>query len=47
MNRIDINVFCYENKVGYPVYLSNQCFNYVLDVLLISNDFTNHDFNNV
>ena len=47
MNRININVFCYDNKVGYPVYLSNQCFNYVLDVLLISNDFTNHDFTNV
>ena len=34
----------------YPVYLSNQCFNDALDLLLISNDFTNHyvcikDFN--
>ena len=34
----------------YPVYLSNQCFNDCLDLLLISNGFTNHyvyikDFN--
>ena len=34
----------------YRVYLSNQCFNDCLDLLLISNDFTNHyvymkDFN--
>ena len=34
----------------YPVYLSNQCFNDVLDLLLISNDFSSHyvyikDFN--
>ena len=42
LNKININVFCYENKVVYPVYLSNKCFNDVLDLLLISNDFTNH-----
>ena len=34
----------------YPVYLSNQCFNDVLNFLLISNGFTHHyvyfnDFN--
>ena len=50
MNKININVFCYENKIVYPVCLSNKCFNDVLDLLLISNDFTNHyvyikDFN--
>ena len=48
--EICVNVFCYENKVAYPLYLSNQCFNDVLDLLLISNGFTNHyvfikDFN--
>ena len=32
LNKINVNVFCYENKMIYPVYLSNQCFN---DVLLI------------
>ena len=50
LNKINVNVFCYENKVAYSVYLSNQCFNDVLDLLLISNDFTNdymyiEDFN--
>ena len=50
MNKININVFCYENKVVYPVYLSNWYFNDVLDMLLISNDFASHyvyikDFN--
>ena len=50
MNRININVFSYENKVFYPVYLSDHCFSDVLDLLLISNGFTNHyvyikDFN--
>ena len=49
-NKININAFCYENKVVYPVYLSNKCFNDVLDLLLISNDITHHyvyikDFN--
>ena len=42
MSKININVFCYDNKVIYPVYLSNQFLNDVLDLLLISNDFTSH-----
>ena len=47
---ICINVFCYENKVVYPVYLSDKTFNDSMDLLLISNEFTNHyvyikDFN--
>ena len=50
MNKICVNVFCYENKVIYPVHLSNQSFNDSMDLLLISNDFTSHyvyskDFN--
>ena len=50
LNKICVNVFCYENKIIYPVYLSNQCFNDCLDLLLISNNFTSHymyikDFN--
>ena len=50
LNKINVNVFCYENKPIYPVYLSDQCFNDSLDLLLISNDFTSHyvyikDFN--
>ena len=42
LNKININVFCYENKVVYPVYLFNQCFKDSLDLLLISNGFTSH-----
>ena len=42
LNKICVNVFSYENKIIYPVYLSNQCFNDCLDLLLISKDFTNH-----
>ena len=50
LNKICVNVFCYENKIIYPAYLSNQSFNDCLDLLLISNDFTSHyvyikDFN--
>ena len=50
LNRIRVNVFCYESKIIYPAYLSNQCFHGCLDLLLISNDFTSHyvyikDFN--
>ena len=50
MIKINVNVFSFENKVVYPVYLPNQCFNDCLDLLLISNGFTNHyvyirDFN--
>ena len=50
LTKINVNVFCYENKAVYPVYLSNQCFNDSMDLLLISNEFTSHyvsieDFN--
>ena len=50
LNKINVNVFCYEKKIIYPAYLSNQSFNDCLDLLLISNDFTSHyvyitDFN--
>ena len=42
--------FCYENRVVYPVYLSNRVFNDSIDLLLISNNFVTHyvyikDFN--
>ena len=41
MNKIIINVFCHENKIVYPVYLSDQCFGDSIDLLLISNSFIN------
>ena len=39
MDCININVFCYENKIVYPVYLSDQSFDDTLDLLLISNHY--------
>ena len=41
-NKICINVFCYENKVIYPVYLSDQKFCDSMDLLLISDKFKSH-----
>ena len=35
LNKTRVNVYCYKNKVVYPVYLSNQCFNDSMDLLLI------------
>ena len=37
MNKININVFCDENKVIFAIYLSDQSFNHTLDLLLVSN----------
>ena len=39
-NKICINVFCYDNKLNYPVYLSDQKFNDNMDLLLISNELS-------
>ena len=39
MNKININVFCYENKIIFPVYLSDQKFDDVLDFLSINNHY--------
>ena len=49
-NKIFINVFCYENKIAYPVYLPDQKFNDSFDLLLISDKIKSHyvyikDFN--
>ena len=42
LNKTGVNVFCYENKVVDPVYISNQKFDYCLDLFLISNNFTSY-----
>ena len=39
MNKININVFCYENKVIFPIYLSDQSFDDCLDLLLVNNHY--------
>ena len=41
-NKICINVFCYENKVVYAVYLSDQKFSDSMDLLFISDKFKSH-----
>ena len=37
-NKICINVLCYENKLTYPVYTSDQKFKNSMDLLMISNE---------
>ena len=49
-NNICINVFCYENNLTYPAYLSDQKFHNSMDLLLISDENKSHyvyikDFN--
>ena len=39
MNKININVFSCEDKIISPVYLSDQSFNDVLDLLLLNNHY--------
>ena len=41
-NNISINVFCYDNKSTYPVYLSDQKYEDYMDLLLISDEFKSH-----
>ena len=46
MNKININVFSYKDKIIYPVYLSDQSFDDVLDFLLVNNHYVYiKDFN--
>ena len=35
-NNICINVFCHENKLTFPIYLSDQKFENLMDLLLIT-----------
>ena len=37
-NNICINVFCYENILTFPVYVSDQKFKKCLDLSLMSNE---------
>ena len=37
-NSININVFGYENKQTYPIYVSKEKFENVMNLLLISDD---------
>ena len=49
-NNICINVFCYENKLTFPIYISDQKFENSMDLLLIIDENKSHyvyikDFN--
>ena len=41
-NNICINVFCYENNLVYPVYVSNEKFKNCIDLLMIANENKSH-----
>ena len=41
-NNIRINVFCYENKLNFPVYLSDQKFENSIDLLLVIDENKSH-----
>ena len=49
-NNTCINVFCYENKLVFPIQVSNQIFENSMDLLLVIDDAKSHyvyitDFN--
>ena len=39
---VSVNVFCYENKLTYPVYLSDQEFKNCFDLFMISDENNSH-----
>ena len=41
-NNICINVFCYENEMVFPIYVSDQKFEHSMDILLLINDDKSH-----
>ena len=41
-NNICINVFCYENKVVFPIYNSNKKFENSMDLLLQTDENKSH-----
>ena len=38
-NKICINVSCYEKNLTYPIHISNQKFENLMDLLLVSNHY--------
>ena len=41
-NKICINVYCYENKLTFPIYVSDQKFENSMDLLLTTNENKAH-----
>ena len=42
MREKDFSVFCYENKLVFPIYISNQKFENSMDLLLITDGDKSH-----
>ena len=40
--NIRINVFSYENRVGFPIYISDQEFENSIDLLLLIDKYKSH-----
>ena len=41
-SNICINVYCYENKLTFPIYISDQKFENTIDFLLVTNENKSH-----
>ena len=41
-NEICINVYCHENKLTFPVYISDQKFENLIDLLLVTDESKSH-----
>ena len=41
-NNIYINVFCYENKLTFPIYISDQKIENSMDLLLATDENKSH-----
>ena len=41
-SNIFINVFCYENKLVFPIYVSDQTFDNLMDLLLVNYENKSH-----
>ena len=41
-NNICINVFCYENKLTFPIYISNQKFRNSVNLLPVTDENKSH-----
>ena len=41
-SNIFINVFCYENKLVFPIYVSDQTFENLMDLLLVNYENKSH-----
>ena len=41
-NNICINLYCYENKLTFPIYILNQKFENSMELLLVTNEDKSH-----